>query len=44
MTVSTLYCQYDIYALAGVVGENRAKHLINKDKNVYMFVTGENNT
>jgi len=43
MTVSAIYCAYDVLTLAAIVTDDKARHMINKDKNIYMFVTGDTN-
>lgn len=37
-TSTVLYSKYDAQKLCGVVGQQRATHMINSDKNVHMFM------
>ncbi|XP_035449443.2 U3 small nucleolar RNA-associated protein 25 homolog [Spodoptera frugiperda] len=41
MTVSVLYCQYDLPRLAAVLGAARLARVMRSDNSVHMFVTGE---
>lgn len=36
-----LFSNFDALKLSSCVGTERARHMISSDKNVYMFVTGE---
>ena len=40
-TCTVLYTKYDIQRLSAIVGSDRAAYMVNADKNVHMFVTGE---
>ena len=40
-TCAVIYTKYDVNKLAGVVGTARAAHMVNTEKMVHMFVTGE---
>jgi len=40
-TCTVLYSHYDAHRLAGVVGSDRASHMISTQKRVHMFVTGK---
>ncbi|XP_076318730.1 U3 small nucleolar RNA-associated protein 25 homolog [Tachypleus tridentatus] len=40
-TCTVLYCRYDAQELASVVGTVKTKHMINSDRKVHMFVSGE---
>jgi len=40
-TATVLYSKYDAQKLCAVVGKQRATHMVNSDKNVHMFMTGE---
>jgi U3 small nucleolar RNA-associated protein 25 len=40
-TVTVLYSKYDVQRLAAVVGTDRAARMINSERNVHMFMTGE---
>ena len=40
MTCTVLYSKYDIHRLAPVVGSERARHMIEAEKNIHMFVAG----
>lgn len=40
-TCSVLYTKYDVQRLAAVVGNDRAAHMVNSEKSVHLFVTGE---
>ncbi|ESP02309.1 hypothetical protein LOTGIDRAFT_138628, partial [Lottia gigantea] len=42
LTCSVLYCKYDVQKLAETIGTERASVMINSEKSVHMFVTGEN--
>ncbi|CAH1792944.1 unnamed protein product [Owenia fusiformis] len=42
LSCTVIYSKYDMHRLAGIVGTERASHMIKSDKNVHMFVTGEN--
>lgn len=39
MTVTTIYCKYDVLTLSGVVGTERAAKMMNSNKNVHMMMT-----
>nr|XP_031825642.1 digestive organ expansion factor homolog [Nomia melanderi] len=41
MTVTVLYCKYDIMQLSAVIGTERAKKMLGSEKSVHMLVTGE---
>ncbi|XP_078036154.1 U3 small nucleolar RNA-associated protein 25 homolog [Augochlora pura] len=41
MTVTVLYCKYDIMQLSAIVGTERAKRMLGSEKSVHMLVTGE---
>jgi U3 small nucleolar RNA-associated protein 25 len=41
MTVTVLYSKYDVQRLAAVVGTDRAARMVNSERNVHMFMTGE---
>ena len=40
-TCTVLYSRYDVHKLAAIVGHDRATHMVNAEKGVHMFVTGE---
>ncbi|KAK6621434.1 hypothetical protein RUM44_001241 [Polyplax serrata] len=39
MTVSVLYCKYDVHQLSGIVKTARAAKIISSDKDIHMFST-----
>ncbi|XP_054011268.1 U3 small nucleolar RNA-associated protein 25 homolog [Hylaeus anthracinus] len=41
MTVTVLYCKYDIMQLSAIVGTERASKMIRSEKSVHMLMTGE---
>lgn len=41
MTVTSIYCKYDVLALAAIVGTERASKMISSEKSVHMLITGE---
>ena len=41
MTVTILYCKYDIMQLSAIVGTERANKMFASDKSIHMLVTGE---
>ncbi|KZC06385.1 PREDICTED: digestive organ expansion factor homolog [Dufourea novaeangliae] len=41
MTVTVLYCKYDIMQLSAIVGTEKAKKMFGSEKTVHMLVTGE---
>nr|XP_033324287.1 digestive organ expansion factor homolog [Megalopta genalis] len=41
MTVTVLYCKYDIMQLSAIVGTERAKKMLGSEKSVHMLMTGE---
>lgn len=41
MTVTVLYCKYDIMQLSAIVGTERAKKMLVSEKSVHMLMTGE---
>ena len=41
LSCAVIYTKYDVNKLAGVVGTERAAHMVNTDKKVHMFMTGE---
>ncbi|XP_076657128.1 U3 small nucleolar RNA-associated protein 25 homolog [Halictus rubicundus] len=41
MTVTVLYCKYDIMQLSAIVGTERAHKMLGSEKSVHMLVTGE---
>ncbi|PSN43106.1 Digestive organ expansion factor [Blattella germanica] len=41
MTVTVLYSKYDVQQLAAIVGTDRAARMVNSERNVHMFMTGE---
>ncbi|XP_044743572.1 U3 small nucleolar RNA-associated protein 25 homolog [Chrysoperla carnea] len=41
MTVSVVYCKYDVIYLNNIVGSDRATRMISSERNTYMFMTGE---
>ncbi|XP_076841849.1 U3 small nucleolar RNA-associated protein 25 homolog isoform X2 [Brachyhypopomus gauderio] len=43
LTCTVLYSRYDAHRLAGVVGGERAAHMLRSKKSVHLFVTGEEN-
>ncbi|KAL5008092.1 hypothetical protein ScPMuIL_013673 [Solemya velum] len=42
LSTTILYSKYDVQKLSQIVGTERASHMINSEKIVHMFVTGEN--
>ena len=40
-TCTIIYSKYDAQRLAATVGTSRAGHMINAEKSVHMFVTGD---
>lgn len=40
MTVTVLFCQYDIQRVAALLGASRVARILRSDKSVHMFVTG----
>lgn len=40
MTITVLHCKYDMLRLVNVIGTGRAKHMLQTEKNVHMFVSG----
>ncbi|EEB09908.1 conserved hypothetical protein [Pediculus humanus corporis] len=40
MTVTVLYCKYDVHQLGNVVKTSRAGKMLSSDKNIHMFSTG----
>ncbi|KAK2589163.1 hypothetical protein KPH14_001981 [Odynerus spinipes] len=41
MTVTSIYCKYDVLALAAIIGTERASKMIASEKSVHMLITGE---
>lgn len=41
VTCTVLYTKLNALRLAGVVGTQRCSHMISSEKNVHMFVTGD---
>ncbi|XP_017883587.1 digestive organ expansion factor homolog [Ceratina calcarata] len=41
MTVTVLYCKYDVMQLSAIVGTERASKMIGSEKTVHMLMTGE---
>lgn len=41
MTVTILYCKYDIMTLSAIVGNERANKMFRSEKSVHMLMTGE---
>ncbi|XP_046832461.1 U3 small nucleolar RNA-associated protein 25 homolog [Vespa crabro] len=41
MTVTSIYCKYDVFALAGIVGTEKASKMIASEKSVHMLITSE---
>lgn len=41
MTVTILYCKYDIMQLSAIVGTERANKMFASDKSIHMLMTGE---
>ncbi|XP_043255593.1 U3 small nucleolar RNA-associated protein 25 homolog isoform X1 [Colletes gigas] len=41
MTVTVLYCKYDVMQLSAVVGTERANKMLGSEKSVHMLMTGE---
>ncbi|XP_075982902.1 U3 small nucleolar RNA-associated protein 25 homolog [Anticarsia gemmatalis] len=41
MTVTALFCQYDVARVAAVLGSARVARILRSDKSVHMYVTGE---
>ncbi|XP_076637307.1 U3 small nucleolar RNA-associated protein 25 homolog isoform X2 [Colletes latitarsis] len=41
MTVTVLYCKYDIMQLSAIVGTERANKMLGSEKSVHMLMTGE---
>lgn len=41
MTVTILYCKYDIMQLSAVVGAERANKMLGSEKSIHMLMTGE---
>lgn len=39
MTVTVLYCKYDVHQLAAIVGTERAAKMLQSDRNVHMLLT-----
>lgn len=39
MTVTVVYCKYDIFQLSSVIGTKRASKMLNSEKNVHMIIT-----
>ncbi|XP_062850958.1 U3 small nucleolar RNA-associated protein 25 homolog [Trichomycterus rosablanca] len=40
-TCTALYSRYDVYTLAAIVGAERAANMIQSNKSVHLFITGE---
>ncbi|XP_069682639.1 U3 small nucleolar RNA-associated protein 25 homolog isoform X2 [Periplaneta americana] len=40
-TVTVLYSKYDVQQVAAIVGTDRAARMVNSERNVHMFMTGE---
>ncbi|KOC63275.1 Digestive organ expansion factor like protein [Habropoda laboriosa] len=41
MTVTVLYCKYDVMQLSAIVGTERATKMLGSEKSVHMLMTGE---
>lgn len=41
MTVTVLYCKYDIMQLSAIVGTQRANQMLGSEKSIHMIMTGE---
>ncbi|KAG6462263.1 hypothetical protein O3G_MSEX013142 [Manduca sexta] len=41
MTVTVLYCKYDLLQISAILGSNRVSRIMGSDKPVHMFMTGE---
>ncbi|CAK9822819.1 U3 small nucleolar RNA-associated protein 25 homolog [Anthophora retusa] len=41
MTVTVLYCKYDIMQLSAIVGTERANKMLSSEKSIHMLMTGE---
>ncbi|KAK3581418.1 hypothetical protein CHS0354_016280 [Potamilus streckersoni] len=41
-TCTVLYSRYEAQRLSDIIGTDRAAHMLNSDKGIHMFVTGEN--
>lgn len=40
-SVNVIYCKYDTPRLAPIVGTERASYMLNSEKNIHAFVSGE---
>lgn len=41
MTVTMIYCKYDVLSLSAIVGSERASKMVSADKTVHMVMTGK---